>query len=202
MASKYQAARSNPLEVEKKLKTRLYTTPPSLHSYPTHSPPSVSHLSYPLLPQSHTYHQSSLTPFPTHSSLTLTPFEPIPPSLAHLPYPLLLHCHTFPTHSSFTLTPFLPTPSSLLHLSPLLLHSHTFWRRSTGSARARCTGKVLLKFNEIIILKNKKISVFFLLFLLLFIKISIQPFPLSIAPFFQKKCKKPPSADFSCFSKR
>ncbi len=50
--------------------------------------------------------------------------------------------------------------------------------------------------------KNKKISVFFLLFLLLFIKISIQPFPLSIAPFFQKKCKKPPSADFSCFSKR
>jgi hypothetical protein len=127
VASKYQAARSNPLEVEKKLKTRLYTTPPSLHSYPTHSPPSVSHLSYPLLPQSHTYHQSSLTPFPTHSSLTLTPFEPIPPSLAHLSYPLLLHSHTFPTHYSFTLTPFVPIPPSLAHLPyPLLLHSHTF----------------------------------------------------------------------------
>jgi hypothetical protein len=126
VASKYQAARSNPLEVEKKLKTRLYTTPPSLHSYPTHSPPSVSHLSYPLLPQSHTYHQSSLTPFPTHSSLTLTPFEPIPPSLAHLPYPLLLHSHTFPTHSSFTVTPSLLTPPSLSHLSyPLLPHSYT-----------------------------------------------------------------------------
>ena len=126
VASKYQAARSKILEVEKKLKTRLYTTPPSLHSYPTHSPPSVSHLSYPLLPQSHTYHQSSLTPFPTHSSLTLTPFEPIPPSLAHLSYPLLLHSHTFPTHSSFTVTPSRPTPPSLSHLSyPLLPHSYT-----------------------------------------------------------------------------